>query len=259
MWQLPEGQYNSKPLDSGGIIRLVYDVGDAHAVWKIGKAYLKAKIIQFTGETKEHSTLEGVKDMGLSCKLPEVLYHNEWDGRYYLVVSEVVGQRLAEAWPDMSSDAKAQCVQCLVQVCEELAGHRSDRITGLDGRQLIEPYLSNDGDEDYTSAALLRFCESLGMDCSQTHLYHTDLGPTNVFVVTQTDGSIDLGIIDWEAVGYVPKDWVRTKFRLSGGMDLEHYDFEDKRRYEWRTLVQRALGQRGYADVADQWMEKQNR
>lgn len=64
------------------------------------------------------------------------------------------------------------------------------------------------------------------MDVSTFVFYHCDLGPTNLLVDTST-GS--LGIIDWELAGYNPIEWVRTKFRLSAGMDFNRGDDDSKR------------------------------
>jgi hypothetical protein len=33
-------------------------------------------------------------------------------------------------------------------------------------------------------------------------------------------------MIDWETAGYVPREWVRTKFHLSSGMDFPKWGGE---------------------------------
>jgi hypothetical protein len=66
----------------------------------------------------------------------------------------------------------------------------------------------------------------MSIDVSTFVFYHCDLGPTNLLVDTSI-GS--LGIIDWELAGYVPIEWVRTKFRLSAGMDFNYGDEDSKR------------------------------
>jgi hypothetical protein len=87
------------------------------------------------------------------------------------------------------------------------------------------------------------------MDCSIFVLYHCDLGPGNI-IVNLADRSI--GIIDWETAGFVPREWIRTKFRVSGGMDLPGSDQE--LRVDWRKRVQRRLEEEGFPDIADRWM-----
>ncbi len=81
------------------------------------------------------------------------------------------------------------------------------------------------------------------MDCSTLVFYHCDLGPSNIMVDLQTD---NIGIIDWETAGFVPREWIRTKFRVSSGMDLSTGEGVD-----WRKRVMLHMGQLGYTDVAD--------
>lgn len=66
----------------------------------------------------------------------------------------------------------------------------------------------------------------MSMDVSRLVFYHCDLGPTNILVDIST-GSLD--IIDWELAGYVPIEWVRTKFRISAGMDFNYGNEYSKR------------------------------
>ena len=85
------------------------------------------------------------------------------------------------------------------------------------------------------------------MDCSTLVFYHTNLGPGNV-LVDIADGSI--GIIDWETAGFVPKDWIRTKFSVSGGFDLPSDDFD--KRVDWRRRVARYMGAQGLRAFGDE-------
>lgn len=160
----------------------------------------------------------------------------------------------------MTEDTRTKVVNQMVKVCQEMAGHTSDAIGGVDGKQLSDYYLAAHTlpslEDAFTREALRKSAVSLGMDCKRLHFFHTDMGPTNVFVHVQGDGTIRIGIIDWEAAGFVPKEWIRTKFRLSGGMMLECYGWEDERRWQWRTRIQLALGEEGFEDVADEWKRK---
>lgn len=85
------------------------------------------------------------------------------------------------------------------------------------------------------------------MDCSSFVFYHCDLGPGNILIGPQ--GSI--GIIDWETAGFVPREWIRTKFRISGGMDLPLAD--ETARTDWRRRVSEKLESLGFQDVAGGW------
>jgi hypothetical protein len=100
---------------------------------------------------------------------------------------------------------------------------------------------------------LLENCAEMFMDVSTLVFYHCDLGPTNILVDV---GTGSLGIIDWEIAVYFPVEWVRTKFRLSAGMNLSFGD-EDSRG-DWRRRVAKRLGKMGYRDVVDAWWKFQD-
>ncbi|KAH7202538.1 hypothetical protein BKA60DRAFT_581489 [Fusarium oxysporum] len=70
------------------------------------------------------------------------------------------------------------------------------------------------------------------MNCSEFLFYHCGLCPENIIVNT-TDGS--LGLIDWETASFVPREWIRTKFRVPGGSDLPSHDHDS--RGTWRREV----------------------
>lgn len=53
-----------------------------------------------------------------------------------------------------------------------------------------------------------------------------------------------------------PIEWVRTKFRLSAGMDLNHGDENSER--DWRRRVAQHLEKMGYSDVVDVWWRFQD-
>jgi hypothetical protein len=92
------------------------------------------------------------------------------------------------------------------------------------------------------------------MDCSSFVFYHADLGPTNI-IVENVPISGEIGIIDFEIAGFFPRSWIRTKFRLSSGMDLSPSASGDP--YWWRREVQKALGASGFDDVRVAWEEWQ--
>ncbi|KAK2051048.1 hypothetical protein LY76DRAFT_529292 [Colletotrichum caudatum] len=230
------------------LIRLVYDAGDSSAVWAIGNAFLKIKISNQPRTTREHVTLAGVKAMKPSFSIPDVLYHGEWDGRQYLILSKVPGMTLADAWPTMDETTKCHYVDRVVGVCKELGKLQADRISGIDRNELLDPLLiKRDAEKDFSHENLVKSCMELDMDCSTFIFSHCDLGPGNLII--DNDGS--LGIIDWEMAGFVPKDWIRTRFCISGGLDLPGVGEE---RVDWRRRMQRRLGLEGYTEIADEWM-----
>lgn len=144
-------------------------------------------------------------------------------------------------------------------VCDYFVAWRGDSIAGVDGKQLLEPYLiklsNNDKRADAISPEqLLKNCTEMTIDISTFVFAHCDLGPTNILVDVGTGSP---GIIDWEIAGYVPVEWVRTRFRLSSGMDLGlGFGDEDSRR-NWRRGVANRLGKMGYGDAVDAWWKFQ--
>ncbi|KAK4141629.1 uncharacterized protein C8A04DRAFT_38906 [Dichotomopilus funicola] len=242
LFPAPEPLPDSKPLreeDSSPISR-VHAVDNQAAVWRPGEAFIKAHHMDYPDVTREYVTLQFLKDRQPPCgfDFPDVLYHFETGSRYFLVVSRVPGQILEEAWRNMDETLRQHYVAKVPDVCDCLATWRGDIIGGVDGHQLLERYLvkgsnSKMVDDDALSLQqLLKNCTEMAMDVSTLVFYHCDLGPTNLLVNVST-GS--LGIIDWELVGYVPVDWVRTKFRLSVGMDFNHGMGDSKR--DWRRRV----------------------
>ncbi len=210
--------------------------------------FCKVKILE-PDATREHVTLDYLHNKRpLSFATPCVHYHAEYDGRYYLVLSGLTGQTLAKAWPNIDEAKKQYYVSRVANICKELAVWQADSISGVDGQHLSDRFLTRLRlPKDCSPRNLLNNCKVLGMDCSTFIFYHCDLGPGNIIV---NDGSI--GIIDWETAGFVPKEWIRTKFCISSGLDLPGDDQES--RVDWRRRVQRKLGGEGFPEVADQWV-----
>jgi hypothetical protein len=92
------------------------------------------------------------------------------------------------------------------------------------------------------------------MDCSKLSLYHLDLGPGYILLDVDTNMK---SVIDFERVGYVPDEWIRTKFRVCSGLDLSYYDYTNEANTDWRAGMQRRLGELGWSEVAMEWMKWQ--
>jgi hypothetical protein len=107
---------------------------------------------------------------------------------------------------------------------------KGEAIYGVDGRHMKEFYLRTRDDQSLNPEGLRKKCVSMGMDTSNLVFHHCDLGLTNILVDTATRG---IGIVDWEISGYVPREWIRSKFHLSSGMDIS----DRGRRFEVRLAV----------------------
>lgn len=210
--------------------------------------------------TREHVTLQALQDQGVSFGIPSVLFHGEWDGRYYLIVSQVPGNTLAGAWPLMDETCRNKCVSQVVRICKELAAtfdnSEGSCIAGIDGGHLPEYFLGKRSgkDWDFAPGLLLQYCLDMKMDCSALVFYHCDLSPGNVMVHMKEAGEPAVGIIDWECAGFVPKDWVRTKYLVCGSMDFELPEGSTREaRREWRDRMERCLEEEGFKDISESW------
>ncbi|EQK98249.1 Protein kinase-like domain protein [Ophiocordyceps sinensis CO18] len=248
----------SRPLSDTSPLKKVYDAGDATAVWIFGDAVCKVKLIYDPDETREYDTLYALSKRPLSFMIPEIYYYTECDGRYYLFLRKMPGETLMEAWHKANEDIKQGYASQMVDICKELAIWQADRITGIDGRHLSDQYLVFRDSKDFSHETLKKNCEEVGMDCSTFHFYHCDLGPGNIFV--DADAQRIVGVIDWETAGFVPKEWIRTKFCVSSGLNFD-LEADEATKGEWRARVQGELEDHGYPQLAHErmaWSERNN-
>ncbi|CAG7999862.1 unnamed protein product [Penicillium salamii] len=247
----PEPLPSFKPLrDDSSYISRVHAVDNQAAVWRAGEAFIKAHHMEYPHVTREHVTLKLLKDQEPhDFDFPNVHHHFETNSRYFLVVSRVPGQLLQDAWPNMDESLRQHYIGNVAGVCNCLAAWKGGAISGVDGNQLLERYLlkgNNKSTDALAPEQLIKDCTEMSMDVSTLVFYHCDLGPTNILVDVAT-GS--LGIIDWELAGYVPIEWVRTKFRISAVMDFDYGDEWSKK--DWRRKVAQHLEKMGYNDFLD--------
>jgi hypothetical protein len=113
------------------------------------------------------------------------------------------------------------------------------------------PKATTQTDTRSSLAELAQSCEALVMDCSKLSLYHLDLGPGYILLDVDTNMK---SVIDFERVGYVPDEWIRTKFRVYSGLDLSYYDYTNEANTDWRAGMQRRLGELGWSEVMMEWM-----
>ncbi|KAK6819449.1 hypothetical protein PG987_015932 [Apiospora arundinis] len=217
----------------------VHSAADRTATWQFGEAFLKVKDLneQEARCTREHVTLARLHARGgwTTFDLPRVLYHGLWDNnRYVLLTTAVRGRTFGSWWPSMNEEMKNRCVNRVIEACKER----------LSGRA---------GGRSYTNDDLVAASKEMGMNCYVPfHFYHCDLGPGNILVDVKEgddDGrSISNGIIDWEIAGFVPWEWIMTKFRVSAGLDLP---WQGDSRLEYRRRVRLKMGELGFPDVVD--------
>lgn len=273
LWQTADGSHFSfsevsfplppvNPLPADGPIKLIHDVGFRSAVYDLGDAILKVKLDDEGGTTKEVTTLNWLSEQNLTFSSPKVLWHLKTNDRYYLIISRVPGETLGKLWPQLDDKLRREVANRVADIIEELGNWQNTSITGIDGKHLAECYMDVSSgraqEHNFSPEALKKNCEALGMDCSTFIFAHCDLGPYNLLFDLQEN---TISVIDWEIAGFVPRDWIRTKTRVSPGLDLDYNkeDFPDPetlhiKSTEWRALLDKVLAERGYQEFASTFM-----
>jgi len=131
---------------------------------------------------------------------------------------------------------------------------KNNKICGVDGDGLSETWMKPPRTSDgYSHETLFMYCKELRMKCDVFVLHHCDMGPTNI-IVDLTKGC-KVGLVDWEVTGFVPKEWIRTKFCVCWAMDFNISD-DDVKSKDWRQRVQLQLAQEDFPEVAEAWKSR---
>ncbi|KAF4470695.1 kinase-like domain [Fusarium albosuccineum] len=234
----------------------MHDSANISAVWDFGDVVLKIKLFQTRkGCTREGVTLNWLANQKLSFAIPRVLHYSEDDDQSYLFSTRLPGITINSAWPSMDEDHRQYYVQQVVEICIQLSAHSSAEIGGVDGAQLADGWL-DPVTFDFRPDTLLGNCAQLGMSSTLFHFSHNDLAPGNIIIDPNKKRLV--GIIDWEMAGYVPREWISTKFGVSWGLDLEMMNVSGLSEADWRHRVHQALKEEGFSDVSDGWKKWYN-
>jgi hypothetical protein len=176
-------------------IKLVYDIGHSSAVWSVGNnAFCKVKVRMY-GTTPEAEMLAFLSRQRPDFEFPKVLHQAEHNARSYLFLSRVRGRTLADAWPTLNEAWRNHYTNAIVSACRFLESPESDKICGVDGKNLFDPFFIKHGaKEDYSPPNLQQGCKLMGMDCSKFVFYHADLAPGNIIVEDVPESGV-VGII----------------------------------------------------------------
>lgn len=254
------------PLPPGSHIRKVWDAGDSQVEFTFGKnAVLKIEDMvrirkscaQFRDCTEERVTLAWLAERRdrLSFAVPEMLHFSRREGREYTIVSCPTNTFLSDVWRGSSEGEKRHYAGRIIEICEEMASAwSSNSMTGVDGRPLAETWLDACGDSlPLNPDELKGICEQLGMDCSKPFVFAHN-GITGHEVIVNTDGqgkTSVVGLMNWEMAGYVPLEWIRTKFASSWGLNFAWPDVPGGHpsERELRELLDKMMGEKGLPDV----------
>ncbi|EXK76671.1 hypothetical protein FOQG_18596 [Fusarium oxysporum f. sp. raphani 54005] len=238
-------------IPSGSFPYLLHDCANISAVWDFGDVVLKIKLFQTRKDaTREHATLDWLANQKLNFAIPQVLHYSADDDKSYLFSTRLPGITLNSAWPSMDEDHRQYYVQQVANICIQLSSYTSRRIGGIDGSQLHDSWL-DPFSYDFRSETLLANSTQLGMSSTEFFFSHNDLAPGNIIVDPQEKHLV--GIIDWESAGFVPREWISTKFAVGWGLDLEVGNISGLSETDWRERVHQALRENGFPDVSDTW------
>lgn len=237
-------------------IKLLYEAGDAQVVWSIGSnVFCKATYIT-KGVTPESVTIDWVRNKQPSLETPKVLHHAFHGDVQHLFYLGISGRNLDTAWPSLDEKWRRHYVDVAVNIIKEMAEWKGDAIGGVDGQGTEEHYLTDPQEsvvEDFSSASLQAACEKYGMGCSNPVFFHTVLAPECVIVENEPNSG-KVGIIDFNYGGFFPRSWIVTKIQWCSGMDIvsvtDHGTPTDRRRFEYRTTIAKALLVDGFDDFS---------
>jgi len=217
----------------------------------------------------EADTIAFVNKNAPSVPTPETIYtwiDHAWQ-RSFLIMRRVPGVRLNEIWPRLSSKQIKGVATELAQHTTTLAKltsprcERATRVCVQRSENLLPswnqyerptwlPYLQP---ERFTPATLTDFLTERGGIApphinGKFHYYHSDQGPTNVFISEPSDEN-DMphvtAIIDWETASYFPHWWIGTMPRFNDNFGLDVIE-DCPDRWDWMWILSDALIEEGF-------------
>ena len=171
----------------------------------------------------------------------------EYD-RSFLILTRIKGSTLQNAWTSLSPFQRRAALTTVADYCDCLAQHRSQILTSVTGKPVLEPFLSS-----LESGLLGAVTEKESLEYFSSpsagsppldggfRFYHPDPGPGNIII---SDGIV-AGVIDWEAAGNYPVFWIATKPSVAPGLDFSP-PIAGGEAFEWRKSLRMELERREY-------------
>ncbi|KAI0112063.1 hypothetical protein GGR51DRAFT_507870 [Nemania sp. FL0031] len=249
-------------LAAGGGTKIDADDNDAgvpeatsKCVYSIGDVCIKMHHTLHCDSTDEHITIkEMLKHFpNRTFALPTVLYHARYDNRYFLVTSKIPGETAAKLWWDFDDATKDRYADLVAQACVEFATLTSSELgAGIDGtttkNNRFNECLTRKDKPD-----ILANCNTVGLSAQPPFSFcHGDLGPTNVIIDRQKE---TIGIIDWQAAQFVPREWIGVEFARTMAMIQDPPIPENYKNNDYAQRVWKALQQRGFSNDGSVWLD----
>ncbi|KAF4972958.1 hypothetical protein FZEAL_9464 [Fusarium zealandicum] len=223
-------------------------------VYSIGDVFIKMHHTVHCDSTDEDVTIMELRKLlpERTFAIPTVLYHARYDNRYFLVTSTVPGQTAERLWWGFDDTVKDRYAALAAKACVEVATLTSSKLgTGIDGTAAENSRLG-DSLRRKDMPNILANCKTLHLDAEPPFcFFHGDLGPTNVLIDTHNE---TIGIIDWQAAEYVPREWIGINFSCALAMVQDPpipvlYQSNDYAQRVWK-----ALQRHGFSDDGSIWL-----
>ncbi|ORY60132.1 uncharacterized protein BCR38DRAFT_444072 [Pseudomassariella vexata] len=223
-------------------------------VYYIGDAFIKMHHTIHCDSTDEHVAINELRQRlpNRTFALPTVLYQARYDDRYFLVTSKVPGETAERLWWSLDDAVKNHYAELIAQACIEVATLTSNDLgTGIDGSaaengRFRKSLTRKDMSDMHAN------CRMLNLDVESSFcLFHEDLGPTNVIINPQSRA---IGIIDWQAADYVPREWIGIAFARALAMVQDPPFPEGYESNDYAKRVWEALQRRGFGDDGSAWL-----
>ena len=228
----------------------------AKCVYYVGGVFIKMHHALHCDSTDEHITINTLRKQlpDRTFELPNVLYHAKYDNRYFLVTSGVAGQPAESIWWELDDSTKDYYAELVAQSCCEIATLTSSELaTGVDGSMVEErDSRLRQGLTRKDQPDMMANCRALGLDVEPPFfcLYHGDQGPTNVLIDREKR---KIGVVDWQAAEFVPRDWIGINFARAMAMLHNPPLPEGYSANDYANRVWIALQRRGFRNDGEAW------
>ncbi|CAN8097603.1 unnamed protein product [Discula destructiva] len=210
-------------------------------VYSIGDVFVKMHHTIHCDSADEHVTVKQLEELlpDRTFALPKVLYHARYDDRYFLITSMVPGQTAERLWWDFDDATKDRYAMLIAKACIEVATLTSSKLrTAIDGTTVPNGRFG-EALKRKDMPNILANCRTLNFSVEGPFsFFHGDLRPTNVLIDTQKE---TIGIIDWQAAEYVPREWIDITFTRALAMVQDspipdNYQSNDYSQRVWKAL-----------------------